>query len=71
MRYKVYFSSNARKVVECDIYVSDDKWIVFLKDGQPVLSCVVANVNCVGPYDEDDLVPVPLNAQVGTFRSPV
>jgi hypothetical protein len=68
MKYKIYFASNARRVIEADHYAVDDNTLVFIKTQQPVLTCTLANVNCWFPDDDD---AVPLAAQVGQFESPV
>jgi hypothetical protein len=49
MKYKIYFASNARRVIEADHYAVDDNTLVFIKDEQPVLTCPLANVNCWFP----------------------
>ena len=40
MKFKVYFLSNARSIVEADNYAVDDKLLVFIKDDKPVLTYV-------------------------------
>jgi hypothetical protein len=64
MKYKVYFASNARRVTEADHYAVDDKLLVFTRDGQPVLTCTLANVNCWF-VDDDEPQHLPLAAQCG------
>jgi hypothetical protein len=71
MKYKVYFASNARRVVEADHYVYDDKLLVFMRDGTPVLTAILANVTCFYPADETNAPSVPLMAQCGGFTAKV
>jgi hypothetical protein len=37
-----------------------------MKDGKPVLTCILANVTCFHGND-DETAPVPLGARVGGF----
>jgi hypothetical protein len=68
MRFKVYLTANARRVVEANHYVNDDRLPVFMKDGKPVLTCILTNVTCFYG-DDDETAPVPLGAQVGGFAA--
>ena len=67
MKFKVYFLSNARSIVEADNYAVDDKLLVFIKDDKPVLTYVLTNITCF--CADDETAPVPLVAQVGGFAA--
>jgi len=69
MRFKVYFTSNARRVVEAGHYVNDDKLLVFMKDGKPVLTAILSNVTCFYVDDDETAQPLPLGAQVGGYAA--
>jgi hypothetical protein len=68
MTYKVFFTSDARRQVEADQYAVDNHLLVFLKDNEPVLSCVMSNVSCWHPAEETG-AGLPLAAQVGSSRA--
>ena len=57
-----------RRAIEADHNAVDENTLVFIKDSSPVLTCTLTNVNCWFPDDDD---PVPIDAQVGQFTSPV
>jgi hypothetical protein len=66
MRYKVYFASNARRLVEADSYSVDERTITFKKGDEIVLVAVLQNITCFH-VDNDETQPVPLVAQCGAF----
>ena len=45
MNYKVAFLDKTWRTVEADVYSSDNDMLVFIKDEQPVLTCVLRNVS--------------------------
>ena len=44
MNYKIFFTDGSWRIVDADVYSLDDKFLVFLKADQPVLSCITNNV---------------------------
>ena len=50
MNFKVGFLHGAWRTVEADLYTLDDNLLVFSKDGQPILTCVLGNVLFFAPF---------------------
>jgi len=66
MKFKVVFTHNVYRTVEADHYVIDDRLIVFMRDCEPVLTCVAANVLFFERVSE---LVLPLKAQVELFEA--
>ena len=45
MTYKIAFNSGPWRSVEADCHTVDERFLVVIKDGKPVLTAVLENVN--------------------------
>jgi hypothetical protein len=45
MLIKIAFLSGAYRIVETDCYTTDERFLVLVKDGQPILTVALSNVN--------------------------
>jgi hypothetical protein len=44
MSFKVSFTDGSWRIIDADVYSLDERLVVFLKDSEPILTAVVANV---------------------------
>jgi hypothetical protein len=59
VNFKVAFTHGVWKTVDADLFADNGEVVVFTKDGQPVLTCVLANVLYFEPF-----VPEPVRQEL-------
>jgi hypothetical protein len=57
MNFKVAFVSGAWTIIQADCYTLDERLLVFVKDGHPVLTAILANVLFFEPTTETESPP--------------
>jgi hypothetical protein len=57
MTYKIAFNSGPWRTVEADCHTVDERFLVLIKEGQPVLTAVLANVDFFDLSDEREIRP--------------
>jgi hypothetical protein len=55
MTYKVAFVHGVWRTVEADECIHDNDWIVFLRDGAPVLTAITRNTLFIEPLSDETL----------------
>jgi hypothetical protein len=57
MKFKVAFVSGAWRTIEADCYTLDERLLVFVRDGNPVLTTILSNVLFFEPIAEIESPP--------------
>ena len=69
MKYKICFLSGAYRTVDADCFTIGERFLVFVKGGNPVLTAVLANVAYWHPAAETESLGALLARKSGSSRA--